>query len=231
MAQVHVYVQRHCPLITPRIEFQLSPRPALPRLTPRTEFNEQQLIRPPAGSENDIMTSRQPRRVSFAVADRDPTQEQDESRSLSPPIIAGSSSAGPSTPIQTKIPKPNGEPGRPGSGGYCLDSTLLNTYNWSQERLDRLASDVRKEAKKKLDMTKSYRYQNAARMKEICEKMMEPDLYPELQGYDNCWPVRSFLKLALKYKSEATRRVTVKKTNNRLRSALLRASTPESEDS
>ena len=46
------------------------------------------------------------------------------------------------------------------------------------------------------------------------------DRWPELDNYNAHWPVRSILKLALKYGAEASRRATTKDTNKRLRSAL-----------
>ena len=46
------------------------------------------------------------------------------------------------------------------------------------------------------------------------------DCWPELDDYDAHWPVRSILKLALKYGAEALRRATTKDTNRRLRSVL-----------
>lgn len=56
--------------------------------------------------------------------------------------------------------------------------------------------------------------------------MMEEDYWPELKVYDNCWPVRSILKLALKYSTEASRRALAKDANQRMRAAL-RGSSPD----
>lgn len=56
--------------------------------------------------------------------------------------------------------------------------------------------------------------------------MMEDSHWPELKNYDNCWPVRSILKLALKYSTEASRRASTNDANRRMRAAL-RGSSPE----
>lgn len=44
--------------------------------------------------------------------------------------------------------------------------------------------------------------------------------WPELKKYENCWPVHSILKLALKYSTEASRRANTKNANQRMRAAL-----------
>lgn len=49
--------------------------------------------------------------------------------------------------------------------------------------------------------------------------MMEEKYWPELKKYDDCWPVRSILKLALKYGAEAARRAQIKDQNKRFRAA------------
>jgi hypothetical protein len=38
----------------------------------------------------------------------------------------------------SKIPKPQGEPGRPGSGGFCVEDELVKTHGWSKEAVKRL---------------------------------------------------------------------------------------------
>lgn len=51
--------------------------------------------------------------------------------------------------------------------------------------------------------------------------MMDNDHWPILEGYDDCWPVRSILKLALKYTAEASRRASTKDTARRVRVAFV----------
>lgn len=114
------YIQRHNPLITPRIEFVFAPSASRPLITSRIEFT--------------------PERLAWAKAERRRIDE--------PPILdhggrgEGNSSAcggsnsddqqPPSRNRKNKIPKPNGEPGRPGSGGYCLETILVRNHKWSK---------------------------------------------------------------------------------------------------
>jgi hypothetical protein len=58
------------------------------------------------------------------------------------------------------------------------------------------------------------------------EQMMENDRWPGLKDYENCWPVHSILKLALKYSTEASRRASAKEDIRRMRAAM-RGSSPE----
>jgi len=50
--------------------------------------------------------------------------------------------------------------------------------------------------------------------------MMSDKFYPQLKEYEECWPVRSLLKLRLKYGSEASRRAALVKTSKRLQAAV-----------
>lgn len=43
-----------------------------------------------------------------------------------------------SAAASVKAPKPNGEPGRPGSGGYNLETTLLGWRQWSKVVYDQV---------------------------------------------------------------------------------------------
>lgn len=55
--------------------------------------------------------------------------------------------------------------------------------------------------------------------------MMQDDRWPLLKNYDDCWPVRSILKLTLKYRAEASRRAAAKSAHARMR-AILRGESP-----
>ncbi len=43
---------------------------------------------------------------------------------------------------------------------------------------------------------------------------------PDLVRYEGCWPVRSVLKIALKYKAAAFKRTEDKEASDRIRAAL-----------
>jgi hypothetical protein len=91
-----------------------------------------------------------------------------------------------------KIPKPTGEPGRPGSGGFCVEDSLIKTLGWSEDSVrkltvcsTRLFSDsnstdnpyeqetVRVEARKQLNTTISYRGQSKHAVHKICAKVCQ----------------------------------------------------------
>jgi hypothetical protein len=89
-------------------------------------------------------------------------------------------------------------------------------------------------------MTMSYRGQTKQAIQKVCDavsgatltfgrfthsyrtkpQMTAEGRWPALEGYDECWPVRSLLKLALKYGAEASRRATAVETGRRVRTAL-----------
>ncbi|PPQ89173.1 hypothetical protein CVT25_000080 [Psilocybe cyanescens] len=99
------------------------------------------------------------------------------------------------------IPKPKGEAGRPGSGGYDLQEELA----WSERTYEAVVNLVHDQAKKKhLDLSKSYSKQNKKLVKEICDEVKKE--YRVLDDYNKHWPVHDMLKLHLKYTSEAARR-------------------------
>jgi len=50
--------------------------------------------------------------------------------------------------------------------------------------------------------------------------MASDQFFPQLKEYDDCWPVRSFLKLRLKRTSEASRRLAQARTAKHFKKAL-----------
>ncbi|KAF8880255.1 hypothetical protein BD779DRAFT_1473894 [Infundibulicybe gibba] len=221
------YIKRPTPLITPRIEFSLAPPAPLPLITPRIEFTPERLSVQKHGGGS--RSARQQQGLGVHFQDHDPD---------SPHVDAGPSSQGRSAsnpPTQADpgagmllrrsgkspmIPKPPGEPGRPGSGGHCVETALIEGQNWPKQQVDKLTEAVRAEARRQLDMTVSFRNQNKAKIQKLCDNMMNGDKWPELKNYDDCWPVRSMLKLTLKYGAEASRRANSKELSKRVRAAL-----------
>ncbi|KAF8874088.1 hypothetical protein BD779DRAFT_1678886 [Infundibulicybe gibba] len=206
------FIQRHRALITARLEFDLSPVPCLPTITPCVEFTPEHLT--PSGTSHR----------GAAAGDR-PGLESDERQghaSVSPdaesdrplPILSLRK-----PPKSNKIPKPAGEPGRPGSGGFCVETELAE-HGWKKEDISALTEAVRQEARRKLDTTKSFRGQKKERLQGICEEMSDESHWPALVEYADCWPVLSMLKLTLKYGAEASRRTSMKDASQRMREAL-----------
>jgi hypothetical protein len=131
MANRILHLRKHHPLVTPRIEFRSAPRPPLPLLTPRIEFDPDRLVRSrPPSDEDPEGGSNKRRRVSFSGrhAGDDPDTHGDDTPS------AEASAPGPST----LIPKPAGEPGKPGSGGFSLENVLINVHLWAKKDYDAL---------------------------------------------------------------------------------------------
>lgn len=127
MASMIRYIQKPHPLIAARVEYTLAPASPLPSITPRVEFTAERL----AYSRDVVGGGNQATTASEGQDDNDP--------SISPQGDAESSTV---TPLRTyrsasKIPKPTGEPGRPGSGGFCVEDSL-KMHEWSEESVSKL---------------------------------------------------------------------------------------------
>ncbi|KAF8055444.1 hypothetical protein FPV67DRAFT_1664040 [Lyophyllum atratum] len=206
---MRLYIQHHLPHVTNRVEFQVAPPPALPSITTRTEFTTERL----AYSDKE--------EPFLAPAGRD--------RASPTPPDADGSGSGPRGPRLRRgcnqIPKPAGEPGRPNSGGFCVEAALL-AEGWSKQSAQELREAVRTAAQDQLDLKVSYKSQHKPTLRKICAEMMGEKRWPVLKNYAGCWPVHSMLKLALKYFSEAARRNDYKESSQRLRAALRGESPP-----
>ncbi|KAI5988138.1 hypothetical protein EDC04DRAFT_2912605 [Pisolithus marmoratus] len=88
-----------------------------------------------------------------------------------------------------KIPKPNGEVGRPGRGGYNLKDQL----GWGEDGFKKL------KVKKHLDPTRCRSLQDRKAL-ETVSKMAIAE-FPDLDDFDECWPVQDLVQLQLKYLS------------------------------
>lgn len=131
------YVKRHSPLITSRIEFRLGSPPPLPSITPRIEFTSERLSysRRRVVRKEITISGNSPK----GRGNSDNFGNSSPSNNLS--ILEEPAQALPTLPHllkRDKIPKPTGEPGRPGSGGHCIDTVLINSHNWSKEALEKL---------------------------------------------------------------------------------------------
>ena len=126
MASMIHYIQKPHPLIAARVEYTLAPAPPLPSITPRVEFTAERLAysRDVVGRGNQATTA--------------PEGQNDNDPSISPQGDAESSTV---TLLRnrsaSKIPKPTGEPGRPGSGGFCVEDSL-KMHKWSEESVSKL---------------------------------------------------------------------------------------------
>ncbi|PPQ86292.1 hypothetical protein CVT26_004635 [Gymnopilus dilepis] len=205
------YVKKPLPLITPRIEFESTPRPPLPVLTARTEFSATELAvaRVAVGPEPTILrrSTEQSRRVAFIDDRSPPILQAAPDLSTPPPSRSVSSSPARQMGGTSMIPQPRGEPGRPNSGGFSILEVLVDNYSWTVEEVQALQDAVDSEVSKKLDTTVSFRSQSRSAIEQICQKMQDREgVWPELGNYQGCWPVVSMIKLRLKSKSESSRK-------------------------
>ncbi|PIL35885.1 hypothetical protein GSI_01545 [Ganoderma sinense ZZ0214-1] len=122
-----------------------------------------------------------------------------------------------------KIPKPSGEVGRPGRGGYSLEQVL----NWNPRHMSEFKKMINKLVGECLDPTRSVSGQSLSRVAVLRDKALNK--FPELDQYENLWPVTDAVKQRLKYTSSKARKhahdaVTteaVKKNGKKLRSRRL----------
>lgn len=138
------HIKKHLPLITARIEFDLEPPLPPPTITARLEFDDSHLPRfaeecegqPEARVEEEAQEEQQdPQDVPVPQAKEEEGGSRRGTRELA------KKARGPDEP--TKIPKPSGEPGRPGSNGYSLETTMLEDYEWTRESWEEVNVSLR----------------------------------------------------------------------------------------
>ncbi|KAF8588019.1 hypothetical protein K439DRAFT_1613784 [Ramaria rubella] len=88
-----------------------------------------------------------------------------------------------------KIPKPIGEPGRPGQGGYNLEEAI----NWDVLRFKKFKKCIHCLVANYLDLTKSFANQSTHLLGIAVNE------FPELENYSGCWPATDLIKMCLKY--------------------------------
>ncbi|KAI6159408.1 hypothetical protein EDD17DRAFT_1762461 [Pisolithus thermaeus] len=98
-----------------------------------------------------------------------------------------------------KIPKPNGEVGRPGWGGYNLEDQL----GWGKDSFKKLQQFIKKAVKKHLDTTKCRSLQDHKALETV--NKMTVAQFPDLDDFEECWLVQDLVQLQLKYSSFKTR--------------------------
>ncbi|KAJ8455667.1 hypothetical protein ONZ45_g18881 [Pleurotus djamor] len=161
--------------------------------TPVTTGNEQNLEQASGDGDESIERERQPQGPSGQA-------------SAEPASGGKSSGKGANDGGTTKIPKPSGEPGRrPETGGWPLKDQLVIHQGWAEDDFSSIYAETKKAASAILDTTVSYHSQNSAAVTSICKKLVE--MWPMLSKYEDCWPVRSMLKVFLKYTSERARQM------------------------
>ncbi|KDR78696.1 hypothetical protein GALMADRAFT_137714 [Galerina marginata CBS 339.88] len=114
------------------------------------------------------------------------------------------------------IPKPDGEAGRPGRGGYNLEETL----GWEKKDFQRVKKYVTELIDKDLNTSKSLASQSMASVVAVRNQVTER--FPVLRNYAQSWPATDLIRLRLKYTSGRARH-TVNKADAKV-GKLLRSS-------
>ncbi|KAG1761267.1 hypothetical protein EDD22DRAFT_847892 [Suillus occidentalis] len=99
----------------------------------------------------------------------------------------------------SKIPKPAGEPGRPGRGGYMLREAL----DWSPKAYTKFKNSMHHLIEEHLDTTKCASSQSPILLKTVRDKAV--DAFPDLENYTEFWPVNDIVMMRLKYTSGRAR--------------------------
>ncbi|KAG2126382.1 uncharacterized protein EDB93DRAFT_1257531 [Suillus bovinus] len=98
----------------------------------------------------------------------------------------------------SKIPKPAGEPGRPGHGWY----TLYEALDWNPKAFAKFKKCMHHLIDDHLDTSKCASAQSPMVLQTVCNKAL--DEFPDLKNYSNLWPVNNMMMTCLKYTSSHT---------------------------
>ncbi|KAG2739034.1 hypothetical protein P692DRAFT_20882132 [Suillus brevipes Sb2] len=177
------------------------------RLAPHTEYQQLKTTLAPEfklaalpSKNTDRFHSPYQKRVSF---------EHSRSRmpiSLDSLSDSDSSTSAGSLSDDSKIPKPPGEPGCPGRGGY----TLREALDWSPKaytKFKHLKNSMHHLIEEHLDTTKCASSQSPSLLQIVRDKAI--DAFPDLDNYSEFWPVNDMIMMRLKYTSGRARQKDV----------------------
>ncbi|KAG2746046.1 hypothetical protein P692DRAFT_20740112 [Suillus brevipes Sb2] len=92
----------------------------------------------------------------------------------------------------SKITKPEGEAGRPGRGGYNLETALC----WDALRFKQFKDSVHRSINKHCDTHKSKTHQTPTALIHVQNDVIVQ--FPELHDYQDYWPVGDVIQMQLK---------------------------------
>ena len=232
-------LSRHLPVTTDRLEFSSQKIDPPPIITPRINFVKRlNTLKRVTRDDTQSTTRTTDNNMDVDVddsGDSGDTSLMEHNTTIIPDFSSDSGGEDVFDTTGTKIPKPRGQAGHPGSGGYSLDfvlrkwgSTLISDVNVSPENSDNnhrsfhFQKLVKREADRLLDTSSSYRLQNPAEIDNICvlvstvlSQMIKSHCcmsikvtrqFPIVSKYQGYWPVHDMLKLHLKYTSESSRK-------------------------
>ncbi|PPQ84074.1 hypothetical protein CVT24_002418 [Panaeolus cyanescens] len=217
-------IRQEPPRITNRIQFFIDDPSPLPTITARIPFDRIALLErrkaltatssfegaavvklssstnasPDAGQ----MTSSDAGTTAAAKRPRPSRKPADSGSSGSTISQAGEPQA--SSSHQPLIPKPAGEPGRPGSGGYNIKAVLEKLG--TQSRIDEFTACTKSRATLYLDDSLSYKNQDKVAINRVVSDVRQK--FPELAMFADDWPVHDILKGHCKYRSSRVRQAS-----------------------
>ncbi|KAI6031056.1 hypothetical protein PISMIDRAFT_6494 [Pisolithus microcarpus 441] len=171
-------------------KFSVANRSGTPRSTPAPEFR----VMSKASRRG---ASPYAKKVAFQGAAAEQTNSTDESSSEA---SSDDDSTVSTISDESKIPKPQGEPGHPGRGGYTLEAAL----DWNHSAYMKFKKLTHRLIEEHLDTTKCASAQNPASLKLVRDKAMAA--FPDLENYTHVWPVSDMIMMHLKYTSSRARR-------------------------
>ncbi|KAJ3833454.1 hypothetical protein F5878DRAFT_645937 [Lentinula raphanica] len=102
--------------------------------------------------------------------------------------------------VHIGIPKPEGEAGRPGRGGYNLEATL----NWPKKRFKEVKGFIRTRTISTMNCSLSFSDQPLSKIQAIRDEAVIK--FPFLSSYENLWVVDDFLRSRIKYEKSSMKR-------------------------
>ncbi|KAL0575277.1 hypothetical protein V5O48_006694 [Marasmius crinis-equi] len=99
------------------------------------------------------------------------------------------------------IPKPHGDAGRPGNGGYTLEKAL----GWSKPEYETIREYVKEKALKKLNVSLAFAEQPANVLQSIRDAAVRR--YSYLAHYEGLWVIDDIIRSVLKYEKAKIKKV------------------------
>ncbi|THV00406.1 hypothetical protein K435DRAFT_794156 [Dendrothele bispora CBS 962.96] len=133
---------------------------------------------------------------SSSPPDTNPNRMQTRSQKQIPTVRFEPSSGTSKTAPVSSIPKPNGENGRPGRGGYSLRTVLgwdAKEYKNAQEFVKDLVETMLPK-----NAYTPFTSQSLEVLDPLREKMVEK--FPQLRQYEDNWATDDFIRTVLKYR-------------------------------
>ncbi|KAK7442263.1 hypothetical protein VKT23_016234 [Stygiomarasmius scandens] len=110
-------------------------------------------------------------------------------------VVSASEHTGTHQILESPIPKPDGENGRPGRGGYSLKKIL----KWKDKEYKRAQAFVKKTIETKLVETihLPFTVQPPTKLDIVRNEILKE--FPDLKSYEDNWATDDFIRAALKY--------------------------------